>query len=197
MLELVDLQYANMHRINITVNSGECVSLSGSSGSGKTRLLRAIVDLDVHGGQVICNSVQQDAIPAHEWRQQVGYLPAESVWWLDKVREHFSVVDQTMLQALSLKEMMLDEVVSHLSSGERQRLALFRLLSLKPKVLLLDEPTANLDEDNRTAVENLISSYRQKNNVAVIWVGHDSDQLDRVASRHFVIDVDNRQVVQR
>ena len=197
MLELVDLQYADIHRINITVNSGECVSLSGPSGSGKTRLLRAIVDLDIHDGRVLCNGVEQDAIPAHEWRRQVGYLPAESVWWADNVREHFNVVDQTMLRALNLKEGILEEVVSHLSSGERQRLALLRLLSLKPKALLLDEPTANLDDVNREAVESLVCSYRQKNNVAIIWVSHDSEQLDRVASRHFVIDVDNQQLVQR
>jgi len=52
-------------------------------------------------------------------------------------------------------------------------------------VLLLDEPTANLDKENTALVENLVRCLTEKNNTTVLWVSHDADQIKRVASRHF------------
>ncbi len=77
--------------------------------------------------------------------------------------------------------------VSRLSSGERQRLALLRALDHNPKVLLLDEVTANLDQENTLKVENLIKSRLQQG-LIVIWVSHDQDQRERMADMSFLID---------
>ena len=79
-----------------------------------------------------------------------------------------------------------DWSVSRCSTGERQRLALIRLLCLKPQVLLLDEPTASLDEKNVQAVENLIKEFQYAGG-AVIWVSHDPSQIKRVADRQYQI----------
>jgi len=76
--------------------------------------------------------------------------------------------------------------VMRCSTGERQRLALIRLLCGQPKVLLLDEPTASLDEKNVQAVEALVKEYLLAGGV-VIWVSHDSNQIQRVADRHYRI----------
>ena len=59
-----------------------------------------------------------------------------------------------------------------LSTGERSRLALLRLLVRSPEVLLLDEPTANLDPDNRALVIGRIDRYRQEHGAPVLWVSH-------------------------
>jgi len=77
--------------------------------------------------------------------------------------------------------------VSRLSSGEHQRLALLRLLSNRPKVLLLDEPTANLDPVNAQRVEKLLEDYRTQQKSSFLWISHDTQQIQRVAARHFVL----------
>lgn len=188
MLKIIDLSSMHLSGVSLEVASGQCVSVAGPSGSGKSTLLRAIADLDVHEGQVFCDDVAQDAIPAHAWRKRVGYLPAESAWWFDTVREHFADVDLAMFDALHLREALLDSQVSRLSSGEKQRLSLVRLLSRRPQVLLLDEPTANLDDSARAAVEQLIERYRRETQASVVWVGHDLLQLQRIADQHYIID---------
>ncbi|MEN8178625.1 MAG: ABC transporter ATP-binding protein, partial [Pseudomonadota bacterium] len=63
-----------------------------------------------------------------------------------------------------------------------------RLLINRPKILLLDEPTANLDQGNISRVEALINNWRIQQACAVIWVTHDREQQKRVASRHFEIE---------
>ena len=78
--------------------------------------------------------------------------------------------------------------VSRLSSGERQRLGLARLLALQPRVLLLDEPTANLDAANTRRVEACLDDYRRGHQAAVLWVSHDPDQRGRVASRELLLE---------
>ncbi|HEA25491.1 MAG TPA: ATP-binding cassette domain-containing protein, partial [Ectothiorhodospiraceae bacterium] len=78
--------------------------------------------------------------------------------------------------------------VSECSTGERQRLALFRLLQNQPQVLLLDEPTSGLDQGSARQVEALILDYIKDNQAAAIWVSHDPEQCRRVATRHFQIE---------
>jgi putative ABC transport system ATP-binding protein len=73
--------------------------------------------------------------------------------------------------------------VARLSSGERQRFALLRLLANRPRVLLLDEPTANLDPDNVIRVEKLVATYMAAEGAGVLWVSHDPLQTTRVARR--------------
>jgi len=88
------------------------------------------------------------------------------------------------VEALGLDARLLGEPVARLSSGERQRCALLRLLANEPQVLLLDEPTANLDPLSAQRVEAVVADYRQTRQAAVIWVSHDPAQIARVADRH-------------
>ncbi len=116
------------------------------------------------------------------WRHQVGMLPAESQWWHDTVGAHFSTTHLDHFTALEFDADVLHWSVS-LSTGERQRLALLRLLANRCKALLLDEPTASLDAENVRRVERLIAAYRSETGAAVLWVSHDSEQERRVADR--------------
>jgi ABC-type iron transport system FetAB ATPase subunit len=165
------------------------VFIGGPSGSGKSLLLRAIADLDPHQGEVYLDDLACSQIGAPEWRRKVGLLPAESQWWYDRVGEHFaSTPDSESLAAMGFTTTFLDYQVSRLSTGERQRLALLRLLVQQPAVLLLDEPTSSLDSTNTRKIEGMIESYRTQHNAAVIWVSHDDDQVARVTGRRYVIN---------
>ena len=111
-------------------------------------------------------------------------LGADSQWWRDRVVEHFDTPPTgEAMAALDLAPALLEAPVARLSSGERQRLALLRLLANRPRVLLLDEPTANLDPDNVTRVEELVARYMATEGAAVLWVSHDPLQGTRVAHR--------------
>lgn len=173
---------------DVDLHARECIGLSGASGSGKTRLLRCIADLDAHRGQVWLDGVACEDIPPPAWRRQVALLPAESAWWFDEAGTHFSrAPEAARLQLLGFPEGVLGWRVDRLSSGEKQRLAVLRTLSVEPRVLLLDEPTANLDEENIERVESLIHTYLHDANAAAIWVSHDQRQLRRMAGRCYSI----------
>ncbi len=183
-LRLESLAVGPLGPIDLCVGPGEVVALSGPSGSGKSRLLRAIADLDDHGGTAALGDTRQDALPAHRWRQAVMLLPAESLWWADTVGEHFPGGEVPDPSALGLDAGVAGWEVSRLSSGEKQRLALLRVLARRPRCLLLDEPSANLDDATARRVEALVGDYVRGEGVPTLWVSHDPAQIARVATRH-------------
>jgi len=185
LLELDRLQRPAIGPVSLTLAAGECVCISGPSGTGKSQLLRAIADLDPHDGEVRLSGMPADSIAPPDWRHQVGLLPPESSWWLPRVADHFHAGALLPLAEVGLADAILDQPVARLSSGEKQRLALLRLLANRPRVLLLDEPTANLDPENTRRVEALIAAYRESRGAAIIWVSHDRAQAARVCDRHY------------
>ncbi len=184
--------------VDFALERGAGLSLSGPSGAGKSRLLRAMADLDAHGGHCLLGGVDARNIAPQAWRGQVGYLASESAWWAERVGAHFPDDGESAIRdgltALDLPLDALDRSTGRLSSGQRQRLALLRLLAIEPDVLLLDEPTANLDADNIARVEGLIADYREHRGAAVVWVGHDAAQRERVADRHIMLDANGHVV---
>lgn len=183
LLQINKLQRPMFGPLSLVINAGECVCLSGPSGAGKSQLLRAIADLDPHDGEVLLAGEPSGDIKPYLWRQRVGLLPPESYWWRPTAAAHFHNGLPVALEALGLPEDILDKPVTRLSSGEKQRLALLRLLANAPRVLLLDEPTANLDPANTLRTEAVINDYRQLHGVAILWVSHDPEQVTRVADR--------------
>ncbi|MEA3412072.1 MAG: ATP-binding cassette domain-containing protein [Pseudomonadota bacterium] len=169
--------------VSLEVQAGEVLVLSGPSGVGKSLILRAIADLDPGDGMVCMGGMAREQYAPTEWRRLVGLLPSESHWWSNRVGDHFPDDGCRWLDALGLDPGALSWTVSRLSSGERQRLALLRMLAIEPRVLLLDEPTANLDPDTSLSVERLVQRYIAERAACAIWVSHHQAQVDRIGSR--------------
>lgn len=170
--------------VSFSLDAGQVLTLFGASGSGKSQMLRALADLSPHEGEIFLEGVNQTALRPEQWRKRVGYVPAESGWWADLVSEHFSTPPKAeWLEALSLPPALLEAQVERLSSGERQRLAVLRALSIEPRVLLLDEPTANLDERNARALTQLVLEYIQSHQAAAVWVSHSGEERLRLGER--------------
>lgn len=187
-LRIEELQSHGLGPVSLMVEAGECIAVSGASGAGKTLMLRAIADLDPYTGAVFLDGYAAAGFRPQDWRRQVGYLPAESHWWHETVGPHFTEVDESALEAVGFGREVMEWQIARLSTGERQRLALLRLLANRPRVLLLDEPTAALDPTSVTRVEELLLRFRQQHDVGILWVSHDPQQIRRVAHRHYRIE---------
>ncbi len=191
-LRLQGIQPRGLEPVDLTIAAGERVFISGPSGAGKSLLLRAVADLDPHPGEAILGNTPRSSLPAPDWRRRVALLPAEPGWWAETVGEHMPVCEPLgrldLLGSLGFDADVLRWQIGRLSTGERQRLALARLLSLRPEALLLDEPTANLDPSNRDRAEDLITAYQTGQGAAVLWVSHDPEQRRRLGTGALVID---------
>jgi ABC-type iron transport system FetAB ATPase subunit len=194
MLALEAIAARGLAPLDLAIADGECVAVSGPSGAGKTVLLRAVADLDPNAGDATAGAIRRSGVPAPRWRQAVGFLAAEPGWWADRVGDHFADASASqsadgpegplgdLLDALGLPGAALDWTVRNLSTGERQRLALARLLQRGAQVLLLDEPTGALDPESTERVEALMRA-RLENGASVLIVTHDAAQADRLARR--------------
>ncbi|RDD62373.1 ABC transporter ATP-binding protein [Ferruginivarius sediminum] len=188
MLSIHNLTFQGLGPFAFEVADGECVAIQGASGTGKSLLLRAIADLDPNAGDVRLDGVAREAFTGPQWRRRVGYLATDAGWWRPRVGDHFadwSAVEADV-EAFGLPPDCRDWEVARLSTGERQRLALLRMLGGGPKVLLLDEPTSALDEATTHAVEARIERQREAG-CPVVWVTHDAAQARRVALRRFTL----------
>ena len=188
LLELKDISYPGYGPISLNLEQGSCIAIQGPSGTGKSLFLKVIADLIPHQGEKRLHGQPASAFSAASWRSAVGLLLASGQWWEATIEQHFSVVDSRALSALGLSSDILKQSPKQLSSGQLQRLSLLRLLANQPKVLLLDEPTAHLDEESSQQVESLIKAYMQQSQAGVIWVSHNQQQVIRMAQAVYYFD---------
>jgi ABC-type multidrug transport system ATPase subunit len=190
VLRVEHLQAGALPPLTFEVAAGACLAVEGPSGAGKTRLLRAIADLDPAQGQVFLSGAERHEMPAPQWRRLVRYCAAEPAWWSDTPRDAFagataSRIDR-LLHSLGLESAVLDQTVASVSTGERQRLAFARALLDEPQVLLLDEPTAALDPQSAALAEELIR-YQMLAGRCAILVSHDRGQIERLAHARLLL----------
>jgi ABC-type iron transport system FetAB ATPase subunit len=139
--------------------------------------LRATAPIGSRLGSRIPPIVVRLAKPLHRAPRHVSNHPA--------LPDPSTIAD--WLDRLGFAPDVLGWSVARLSTGERQRLALVRLLAQTPEALLLDEATANLDPSNGARVESLVETYREAHGAAVLWVSHDPEQRKRIGGRSLII----------
>jgi phosphate-transporting ATPase len=184
MLKVRALSRPGLEPVDFELAAGEALAILGPSGSGKTLLLRAIADLDPNEGAVSLDGISRESVSAPAWRRKVTYLAAEPGWWCDNVADHFTDPEaaRAILPSLMLPAAILDRPVIELSTGERHRVALARVLVQSPPVMLLDEPTSGLDQESTRAVEEELRA-RLGHGVAIVFATHDEDLAQRLGNR--------------
>ncbi|TCB77065.1 lipoprotein-releasing ABC transporter ATP-binding protein LolD [Acinetobacter sp. ANC 4177] len=179
--------------LSLQVKAGEFVSIVGSSGSGKSTLLHVLGGLDrPTSGQVMINGQRFDTLGEAER----GYIRNEHlgfVYQFHHLLPEFSALENVVMPLMLRKgaaykdvkkeaEYLLERVgLSHrlthkpgeLSGGERQRVALARALVTKPKLMMADEPTGNLDRKTAVKIFELLTELRKEFNMAMLIVTHD------------------------
>jgi len=178
--------------ITLQLNKGEYVLLTGPSGSGKSTLLKMLASLITPtSGQIFFRNSDITTLKAETYRQQVSYcfqtpqLFGQTVYdnlalpW--QIRRQKPQRDKLVaaLKSVNLSPDMLDKPVEQLSGGEKQRIGLLRNLQFMPDVLLLDEVTSALDEENRLAVLSLINRIAAEEKVAVVRISHDVSDIQQ------------------
>jgi lipoprotein-releasing system ATP-binding protein len=189
--------------VNLTVTRGSTLSIVGESGSGKSTLLHLIAGLDtVSGGLIIScgipvSEMKEDELTNYRLKMigmifQFHFLLPElnvlenvmlPAWILGKSRQEAERMARSLLDETGMNQRLF-HYPYQLSGGERQRTALARALINQPELILADEPTGNLDEENARLVEDLLLRLVKDHQQTLILVTHNTQFADRVEKRY-------------
>ena len=209
MFSLDRVRYKDILDIpHLEIPQGQVTCIVGRSGSGKTtlvKLLNRMITPDA--GAILYRGTPVSDIDPVELRRKVVMLPQSPVMFDGTIRENlligreFSgkppVADEILQGILDVMDLTktLDEDASTLSGGEKQRVALGRVLAMQPDVAVLDEPSSALDEGTeRTVIDRLVSSARE-HGITIIMVTHARMMAEAVADN--LIEIAAGRVVER
>ena len=188
-----------LRNVDISLYPGKCILLSGNNGSGKTTLLKIIAGLETpsraeielsgksHSWKSAIRSIRREIIYLH----QQPYLLSGTVESNVSYGLRFTHLNRKQLRE-SVKEALewagLADVAKHqaktLSGGVQQRVAFTRAWILKPKVLLLDEPMANMDIESREQACDLLKRMKSEG-MSIVITSHDTNIFDGLIDSHF------------
>ena len=180
--------------VNLTVKKGEIVSIIGKSGAGKTTLLQIIGTLDKpDSGSIMIDGVDVFALKEKELadfrNRHIGFI-----FQFHQLLPEFTTLENVMMPAMIacmeekeaeqramklLTELGMAGRITHkpnqLSGGEKQRVAAARAMMMSPNVILADEPSGSLDENNKKELHKLLLQMREQYGQTIIIVTHDKE----------------------
>ncbi len=180
--------------VDLEIQKGEIVSIIGKSGAGKTTLLQIIGTLDkADSGTVVINGVDVSGLSDKELAEfrnkHIGFI-----FQFHQLLPEFNALENVMMPAMIahmdwkeaeeratqlLTDLGLGERLTHkpneLSGGEKQRVAAARALMMKPDVILADEPSGSLDEENKRELHKLLKQMQDQYNQTIVIVTHDKE----------------------
>lgn len=183
--------------IDLELRSGELVCIVGPNGGGKTSLLHGISGVGRPSGEVRLDGVKLDGLPPPLRMRQLAFLPAsrDLPWPItakDVVKLGLAVSDaenslDPLMDALDLAK-LAERRVDRLSTGERSRVLIARALISSPKLILLDEPTSNLDPLWQLRLMDLLHDLARREDRIVAIAIHDIGLAARYADRILIMD---------
>jgi microcin C transport system ATP-binding protein len=202
--------FTAVNRVSVTVRQGETLGIVGESGSGKSTLAMALLGLqrlshgkvefqgralaDYRGREqtVLRSNMQvvfQDPYSALSPRQTIERIVGEGLALhrpqLDAAARHAKVV--AVLREVGMDRTALNRYPHEFSGGQRQRIAIARALVLEPRILILDEPTSELDVSIQSQVLKLLADIQQKYNLGYVFISHDLEVIGAMAHRVMVM----------
>ncbi|MDQ0219428.1 sugar ABC transporter ATP-binding protein [Peribacillus cavernae] len=211
VLEVKDISFKKFKNISFEVFEGEILGITGLLGSGRTEILRAIAGLDPFTSGIVklngkeCNiksiqdAISQGIIMVPEDRKNEGIIPGMSIQknltltnlpnyfpnGLTKENREREIANKNILE-LNIQPKNPNKHVGKLSGGNQQKVVISRCLNLKPKVLLLDEPTQGIDIVAKTELQLLFRSLARQG-MAIIVVSSELPELVALADRTIIL----------
>jgi len=186
-----------LNSADIELKGGECILLTGKNGSGKSTLLRILAGLLRPDSATINTGFE-----SLSWKQsrklirkQVMYLHQEPYMFDGTVRRNLEYAVQGSKSAKKVKKALKWANLEHradtsakcLSGGERQRVALAQAWLKQPSVLLLDEPTANMDDGSRRSTEEILNTFKQMG-TALLIASHDVNHFHHTMDKRLLLE---------
>jgi ABC-type Mn2+/Zn2+ transport system ATPase subunit len=192
-----------LDKINLRVYGKEFVGIIGPNGAGKTSLLNLIAGLERFEGNLRLFGQDETWIRSRQSRTRIGYVsqlfeidPGFPILAIEAVLTGVygriglfrSPDNQDKKRAMELMELtrishLANRPLGHLSGGERQKISIARAIIQKPEILLLDEPTSNLDIAVQMEVLNLITDLYERESMTVLFVTHDFNLVPKCMKR--------------
>lgn len=177
-----------LQETSLAIEAGELVCLVGPNGSGKTSLIQAMAGIGRAGGSLDLAGRDPRRLGAAERSSCLTYLPAtRDLPWPLRARDVIALGGGSADFAELDLDALLDRPVDTLSTGERSRILLARALAPRPTLLLLDEPTANLDPLWQIRLMELVRAELRPGGRAALVAIHDLDAAQRYADRILVM----------
>lgn len=188
-----------LSNININIEEGESVGIIGANGAGKSTILKLLVGLELdYKGEIIINGLKVEKQNLQEIRQKIGYVfqDSDSQLFMPTVYEDVAFaprnygfskeeVDERTIEALKSIgiEDLKNRQIYRLSGGEKKLVSIATVLSMKPNILIFDEPTVALDPKNRRRFINVLNSLKGMK----IVTSHDLDLIYDTCNRTILI----------
>ncbi|MDD2591179.1 MAG: ATP-binding cassette domain-containing protein [Fermentimonas sp.] len=195
MFRLKNLKYKDILDIgDLHIEEHKVTCIVGKSGGGKTTLLKLLNNLiSAEEGTILYKDKNIEGYNPLELRREVVMLPQTPVMFSGNIRDNFEKTlrfteksmadDETYKGLLERVGLMhpLDSETKNLSGGEKQRIALARVLLLKPEILLLDEPSSALDDETEDFIISMVVSYSRETGGTLIMVTHSRSVAEKYA----------------
>lgn len=200
MYKIKNLKYNNILNIeNLSIEKNNITFISGASGSGKSSLLKLLHgDNYSYTGEIMLDNKLLAHMDSNIVRNRIGYLSQEHVFFKQTILDELKYINKLLEKEITKNRvesllnlvclpLKTDYEIEKMSGGEKQRLALARLLSTDKEVLLLDEPTSSLD--NKTG-EQVITNLKEycKNKIKLIIVTHNTNFLSDSTNQIIALD---------
>lgn len=183
--------------INISFNINSSIALIGESGSGKSLTLKAILNL-LPSSMILEKNIESNFELNYD---SIGFIPQNpftSLSSMTKINDQFFCSlekKHEVLKLVDLDSSVLNKFPSQLSGGQIQRIVIAIALSRNIKLLLLDEPTTALDEENKTNIIKLITDLKNRLKILILFVTHDISSIETLCEN--IIILKNGQIIEQ